>query len=29
MNEHDKEYAEEVTKEYLTITIDLITKGTK
>ena len=29
MNEHDREYAEEVTKEYLSITIDLITKGTK
>jgi hypothetical protein len=29
MNEHDREYAEEVTKEYLNITIDLITKGTK
>lgn len=29
MNEYDREYAEEVTKEYLSITIDLITKGTK
>ena len=29
MNEHDREYAEEVTKEYLSITIDLITRGTK
>ena len=29
MSEHDEEYTVEVTKEYLSITIDLITKGIK
>jgi len=29
MSEHDEEYTAEVTKEYLSITIDLITKGIK
>ena len=29
MSEHDEEYTGEVTKEYLSITIDLITKGMK
>ena len=29
MSEHDEEYTAEITEEYLRITIDLITMGTK
>jgi len=29
MSEHDEEYTAEITEEYLRITIDLITRGTK